>query len=120
VAAILDRMPQTSAVVRRLLLMLAERGRLHLLPALLAAYRDRLTEHLGIARARVTTAAPLDAPRTESIARKLQAATGRQVELETAVDESLVGGMVAQVGGTVFDGSIAHHLDRLGQRFRTA
>ena len=120
VAAILDRTPKTSAVVKRLLLMLAERGRLHLLPALLAAYRERLMEHLGIVRARVTTAEPLDRKRVASITRKLGAATGRQVTLETAVDEDLVGGMVTRIGGTVFDGSLAHHLARLRQRFMTA
>ena len=120
VAAILDRTPKTSPVVRRLLLMLAERGRLHLLPALQSVYRDRLMAHLGTVRARVTTAEPLDSRRVASITRRLKDATGRQVAIDTAVDESLVGGMVTQIGGTVFDGSLAHHLDRLRQRFMTA
>ena len=120
VAAILDRTPGASPVVRRLLLMLAERGRLHLLPALLAVYRDRLMEHLGVVRARVTTAEPLDAARIASVTHKLKAATGRQVTIETAVDASLVGGMVTRIGGTIFDGSVAHHLARLKQRFMTA
>ena len=120
VAGILDRTPRMSDVVKRLLLMLAERGRLHLLPALLAVYRDRLMEHLGVVRARVTTAEPLDRKRVASITGTLNAATGRQVTIETAVDENLVGGMVTRIGGTVFDGSVACHLDRLRQRFMTA
>ena len=120
VAAILDRTPKTADVVKRLLLMLAERGRLHLLPVLLAAYRERLMDHLGVVRARVTTAEPLDRKRVAAINRKLDAATGRQVKIEAAVDEGLVGGMVTRIGGTVFDGSLAHHLDRLKQRFMTA
>ena len=120
VAAILDRTPKTADVVKRLLLMLAERGRLHLLPVLLAVFRERLRDHLGVVRARVTTAEPLDRKRAASISRKLNAATGRQVEVEASVDEGLVGGMVTQIGGTVFDGSLAHHLDRLRQRFMTA
>ena len=120
VAAVLDRTPKTSEVVRRLLLMLAERGRLHLLPVLLAVYRDRLMEHLGVVRARLTTAAPLDGRRVASINERLKAATGRQVTIETTVDENLMGGMVTRIGGTVFDGSLAHHLDRLRQRFMGA
>lgn len=120
VSAILDRTRKTSDVVRRLLLMLAERGRLHLLPTLLAVYRDRLMEHQGVVRARVTTAATLDRRRVASITQTLNAATGREVRLETAVDASLVGGMVTRIGGTIFDGSLAHHLDRLKQRFLTA
>lgn len=119
VAAILER-TKTADVVERLLLMLAERGRLHLLPALLAVYRERLREHLGVVRARVTTAEPLDRKRVASINRKLNAATGREVTIETAVDADLVGGMVTRIGGTVFDGSLAHHLGRLRQRFLTA
>ena len=120
VAAILERTPRTADVVKRLLLMLAERGRLHLLPALLGVYRERVMEHLGVVRARVTTAEPLDRKRVASINQRLNAATGRQVTIETSVDEDLVGGMVTRIGGTVFDGSLAHHLDRLKQRFLTA
>ncbi len=120
VAAILERTPKTAAVVKRLLLMLAERGRLHLLPALLGVYRERLMDHVGVVRASVTTAEPLDRKRVSSINQRLNSATGRQVTIEASVDEGLVGGMVTQIGGTVFDGSLAHHLDRLKQRFLTA
>lgn len=120
VAAVIEKMPKTSAVVRRLLLMLAERGRLHLLPALLTVYRDRLTEHLGVVRAHVTTAEPLDGGRVASITERLGEATGRKVTIETTIDANLVGGMVTRIGGTVFDGSLAHHLDRLKQRFMSA
>lgn len=120
VEAILAQTPESADVVRRLLAMLAERGRLHLLPQLLALYRDRLMEHGGVVRARVTTAAALSPDRVTSINRKLDAATGRQVRIETSVDDSLLGGMVTRIGGTVFDGSLAHHLDRLRQRFLTA
>ena len=120
VAAILERTPKTAAVVKRLLLMLAERGRLHLLPALLGVYRERLMDHLGVVRASVTTAEPLDRKRVTSINQRLSSATGRQVTIQASVDEGLVGGMVTQIGGTVFDGSLAHHLDRLKQRFLTA
>ena len=120
VAAILERTPKTAAVVKRLLLMLAERGRLHLLPALLGVYRERLMDHLGVVRASVTTAEPLDRKRVTSINQRLNSATGRQVTIDASVDEGLVGGMVTQIGGTVFDGSLAHHLDRLKQRFLTA
>ena len=120
VEAILKRMPKTADIVKRLLAMLAERGRLQLLPAVLALYRERLMEHLGVVRARVATAEPLDRKRVASINQRLNAATGRQVTIAAAVDEDLVGGMVTQIGGTVFDGSLAHHLDRLKQRFLTA
>ena len=115
-AAILEP-AETAEVLKRLLLMLAERDRLGLLPDLIDVYRERLMDHLEIVRARVTTAQPLDAARVESISQTLAAATGRKVTIETAVDDSLVGGIVTQIGSTVYDGSLAHHLGRLKQRF---
>lgn len=118
VEALLER-TETTAIVRRLLLMLAERDRLTLLDDLIEVYRDLLMDHLGVVRARITTAEPLDADRVQSITTTLARATGREVLVETAVDDTLVGGMVTQIGSTVFDGSLAHHLGRLRQRFMT-
>lgn len=111
---------KTSAVVKRLLLMLAERNRLNLLPDLHEVYGDLLMDYLGVLRARITTAEPLEAARLESLIETLATATGRKVTVETSVDDALVGGMITQIGNTVFDGSLAHHLRRLRQRFMTS
>lgn len=111
---------KTSVVVKRLLLMLAERDRLNLLPDLREVYGDLLMVYLGVLRARITTAEPLPAARLESLIETLVTATGRKVTVETSVDDALVGGMVTQIGSTVFDGSLAHHLRRLRQRFLTS
>ncbi len=110
---------ETSAIVTRLLLMLADRDRLSLLPDLREVYGDLLMDHLGVVRARITTAEPLDTARLESITQTLATATGRKVTIQTTVDDAIVGGMVTQIGSTVFDGSLAHHLGRLRQRFMT-
>ena len=58
VAELTKLSPMPSAV-RKLLVLLAERDRLALLPDLVAAYRERLLEHQNVVRAEVTTAAPL-------------------------------------------------------------
>lgn len=107
----------TAGIVKRLLLMLAERDRLGLLPAIQESYGDRLLEHLGVVRARIATATPLEPSRIESMTRTLARLTGREVKIETEVDDTLVGGVVTQIGSTVFDGSVAHHLGRLRHRF---
>ena len=117
VSDILERTGDTSAIVSRLLLMLAERDRLGLLSEILEVYRGRLMDHLQVVRARITTATPLSAERQQSIERTLAQATGRQVMIETSVDPALVGGLVTQIGSKVYDGSVARHLDRLKQRF---
>lgn len=117
VSGIVEQDGALSPIVVRLLQMLAERDILGLVPELLEVYRERLNEHRGIIRARITTAAPLDEGRAAAFEKALGEATGRQVRIERSVDPALVGGLVAQVGGTVYDGSVMRHLDRLRQEF---
>jgi len=107
---------RVQTVVAKLLALLAERDRLIVLPELVEAYRERLQDHLQVVRAEVTTAAPLSAERAKQIERSLASATGRTVTLSTRVDPSIIGGVVARVGSTVFDGSITNHLQRMKQR----
>lgn len=102
-----------SPMVGKLLLLLAERDRLVLLPDLLAAYRDRLLDHLNIVRAEVTTAVPLAADRVSAVERALAHVTGRDVVLETRVNPAIVGGVVARVGSTVYDASITTQLQKI-------
>ena len=103
-------------VVGKLLVLLAERDRLTLLPDLLAAYRERLLDHMQIVRAEITTVAPLAPERAQQIERSLAEVTGRGVMVTSRVDPSLIGGLVARVGGTVYDGSIITQLTKMGKR----
>lgn len=103
-------------IVGRLMVLLAERDRLVLLPDLLAAYRDRLLEYQKIVQADVTTATPLDPARSAAIERSLAKATGKTVRLSSHVDPNIIGGLVARVGGTVYDASVARQLERIKQR----
>jgi len=112
----LTRRGGVAPIVAKLLALLAERDRLILLPALVDAYRDRLLDHKKIVRAEVTTASPLADGRAKSIEASLTKATGRSVALETKVDANIVGGMIAKVGSTVYDGSITRQLARLRER----
>ena len=56
------------------------------------------------------------AERVKAIQDSLATATGRSVDITTKIDPSIIGGMVARVGGTVFDASVTSHLQRLRQR----
>jgi F-type H+-transporting ATPase subunit delta len=119
VQQILDR-TQPSAPVGKLLLLLATRGRLELLPDLLAVYRERLLEHRQVVQAEVTTAAPLSPERAAELQQRLAKITGRTVTMTTKVDQAIIGGVVTRIGSTVYDGSIATQLakvrDRLSER----
>jgi len=99
--------------VRNLLLLLADRNRLAYLPAILDDFRALADRRLGRVRARVTSAVPLADDETRRIAEQLARATSSQVIVETAVDPALLGGVVAQVGSTVYDGSVRAQLEQL-------
>lgn len=116
VAELISRAPGLSRVLAKLLLLLAERDRLALLPEVAAAYRDRLMDHLQVVRAEVTTAIPLPPDRVQALQQGLARATGRQVQLGTRVDASIIGGAVARIGSTVYDGSVTTQLERLKQK----
>jgi F-type H+-transporting ATPase subunit delta len=105
-----------SPVVAKLLVLLAERDRLILLPDLLAAYRDRLLDYRHVVRAEVTTAAPLADGRSAAIRDRLAQATGRTVDLHMHVDPAIVGGVVARIGSTVYDGSVTGQLAKMKER----
>ena len=107
---------RTPTVLAKLIKLLAERDRLVLLPELLASYRERLLEHQNVVRAAVTTAIPLTADRTRAIERALTQLTGRTVTLATNVNPSIMGGVVARIGGTVYDGSVTTQLQKMKQR----
>lgn len=101
--------------VTKLLVLLAQDRKLNYLPELAAAYRERLLAHQNVVRADVTSAAPLSADKTAALAESLSKVTGKKVELSTSVDPELLGGVVARIGSTVYDGSVKTQLQRMRQ-----
>ena len=120
VEQLLARAGALSPIVSKLVLMLAERDRLVLLPDLVAAYEARLMENAQVVRAQVTTAVELPAERISALHEGLSRATGRQVQLETRVDASIIGGAVARIGSTVYDGSVTTQLQKVKERLTAA
>lgn len=106
-------------VLAKLLVLLAGRARLVLLPDLLETYRARLLDHQNVVRAEVTTAATLSDDRARSIERSLARVTGRTVVLTTRVRPEIIGGVVARIGSTVYDGSVTTQLEKMRQRLVT-
>jgi len=117
-AAVADLLAQAkfTPIVTKLLTLLADRDRLVLIPDLLASYRDRLLEHRGVVRAEVTTASTLDPGRADAIRHGLAALTGRSVQLATKIDPAIVGGLIARIGSTVYDGSVTRQLEKMKDR----
>ncbi|MCC7263878.1 MAG: ATP synthase F1 subunit delta [Candidatus Latescibacteria bacterium] len=102
------------------LLLLAERRRAGLLPEILAAYIDLFDARQGILQAEVRSAAELSDEQRARFKQCLEVYTGKTVRLSTRVDRSLKGGAIAQVGDTVFDGSLIRHLQHLHEQLAGA
>lgn len=115
----LTRRAGTAPILAKLLDLLAERDRLVLLPDVLASYRERLMDHRHVVRAEVTTAEAIDGRRMDAIQRSLATLTGRTVNVSSKVDPALIGGMVARVGSTVYDASVARQLERMKERLES-
>ena len=112
---ILPRVTPT-AEVRRFVLLLLERRRIVLLPAIARAYRDLTDAQLGQVRAEVTSAQELAPGTLDRVRRSLEQRTGKKVIVNAKVDADLIGGLVARVGDLVLDGSVRTQLDDLRTR----
>jgi len=117
---LLERSGALSPILSKLLLMLADRDRLVLLPELAEAYETRLMENSRVVRAQVTTAVELPADRVSALQQGLARATGRDVQLETRIDASIIGGAVARIGSMVYDGSVTTQLQKVRERLTAA
>ena len=88
-------------------------GRSRELPAIIRQLVDMSAAEANKAVAEVRTAIPLNQDQRDRLAKALGEATGRQIALKVVIDPSVMGGIVAQVGDTVIDGSVRTKLERL-------
>jgi F-type H+-transporting ATPase subunit delta len=102
-----------SKTSRNFLCVVADHRRLALLDEMVAAVQGLLDERLGIVRAAVTSAQPVTPGQQEAVAAQLSALTGRQVRAQFSVDPALLGGIVARIGSTIYDGSLRSQLHAL-------
>lgn len=75
-----------------------------------------LDERSGVVSAHVTTARAVPDATKETLRARLGALTGKNVRLQFAVDEELIGGIVTRIGSTVYDGSVRTQLQQIKQR----
>jgi F-type H+-transporting ATPase subunit delta len=94
-----------SPLALNLVYLLVSRGRLSMIGDIAGEYRLLLDSYHGIERAEVTTAVALDDKEKARLAEQLGVVVGKKVVVKTKVDKSLIGGLVARVGGRLLDGS---------------
>jgi F-type H+-transporting ATPase subunit delta len=100
-------------LTERFLRLLLDKGRFDVVGDIHREFRDLADAAAGRVRAVVTTAAPLSVVTRAEVLVALGESTGKTVVLETRVDPSLLGGIVAQVGGKVIDASLRTRLEEL-------
>lgn len=115
VGRIADRL-DVSKITRNFLFVLIDHRRTAALPEIVEAFETFLDERLGFARADVTSAQELNEGQRAELARQLSALTGKQVKPRYTVAPELIGGVVARVGSTVYDGSVRGRLQALERR----
>jgi F-type H+-transporting ATPase subunit delta len=105
-----------SRVARNFLFVLTDHRRIGMLSEVLAAFDLLSDERLGFTRAEIISARELDQRQRAAVSHGLERLTGKNVRVHYAEDGKLLGGLVARIGSTVYDGSVRGQLHALGKR----
>jgi F-type H+-transporting ATPase subunit delta len=108
-----------SRIARNFLFVVIDRRRLASLEGVLHSFEIIVDERLGFARAEVSSPSELNDAQRTALSAQLERMTGKRIRMRYAVDPSLIGGVVARIGSTVYDGSVRGQLDSLGRRLAT-
>ena len=119
VAAVVAKMGVSTLMANTLALM-ASKGRLFVLPQLVADLKSRIAVEKGEVTADVVSAAPLSADQVNALMATLKASAGKDVKLNATVDESLIGGLVVKLGSTMIDTSVKARLAALQNAMKEA
>lgn len=104
--------------VRSFVMILVDGNRTALLPDIRDAFSEMVEQAAGRVSAHVSSARPLSPEQLQAIVQALSQRVGSEVSVETAVDPSLIGGVVATIGDLLFDGSVRTQLATLGASLR--
>ena len=101
--------PTTRSFARLLL----DKGRFGALADVFRSYQEMADEAENRVRVEVVASGEMSQPMRDAVTRALTAATGKHVVLNTRVDPSLLGGIIARVGSRVYDASLQTRLDNI-------
>jgi len=107
-------------ITRNFLFVLIDHRRIAEVGDIAEAFEILLDERLGYTRAEIGTAAELDERQRAALVGKLEQLTGKRVRPRFTLDPDLVGGVVARIGSTVYDGSVKGQLRNLQRRLQTS
>lgn len=107
---------ELSKISRNFLFVLVDKRRITSLSAILHSLDLILDERMGFARAEVSSARELSEPQRAALTEELERLTGKRIRMHYAVDGALIGGVVARIGSTVYDGSVRGQLQTLERK----
>jgi len=106
------------ATTAKFLGVLAQNRRLAQLPAIVRDFRRLAAQFRGETTAEIVSAHPLDTDQVEALRQQLRARVGRDVNVDLAVDPSLLGGLVVKIGSQMIDSSIKTRLNSLAHAMK--
>jgi F-type H+-transporting ATPase subunit delta len=112
IEAILARL-DTSSVTTNFLRVLMRHYRINLLDEIRLSFQNLIDERLGILKMRVTSAAPLSGEQQQYLRERFGNLTRKTVEVEYKIDPQVLGGVLAQIKSTVYDGTVRGYLQRI-------
>ena len=105
-----------SALVRNFLCVVIDHRRTAILSEIREAFRALVYERMGMVEADISAARELPDGQREKVAAGLGRLTGKRVRCRFSVDEGLIGGVVARIGSTIYDGSVQGQLKALRRK----
>jgi len=102
--------------VRNFTFLISDHRRVHELASIIEAFERRMDDRLGFIRADVSSAFALGETQRQALETQLSRLSGRKARVRFTTDPSLLAGVVARVGSTVYDGSARGQLERLKVR----
>jgi F-type H+-transporting ATPase subunit delta len=96
---------------------LVSNNRINILVDVASKYNQLFDESKGIELATVTTSVELTADLKKKVLAKAKALTGKDVEVENIIDESILGGFILRIGDVQYNASVANQLNKLKQEF---
>jgi F-type H+-transporting ATPase subunit delta len=103
-------------MVRNFLFVLVDHRRMSSMAEIIHSFELVVDERLGFARAEVAAARELSEAQRASLNAELERLTGKRIRMRVSTDASLIGGVTARIGSTVYDGSVRGQLESLERR----
>jgi F-type H+-transporting ATPase subunit delta len=114
--AVMARLMEPAGVdtaVRNFLFVVIDHRRIHDFASIVEGFEALLDDRMGYIQSSVSSASALTGAQRASLEAQLSRLSGKKAKLKFTIDETLLGGVVARLGSTVYDGSVRGQLERL-------